>query len=221
MIILSIIMFFVGIISFIVSFILAGLKLETAAIIFLIPSLCSPLLSCLVFYRTTNKYPLNNLSEYHIENFEDLFVKENDVYVIKFIKENRVWVCANEAKKVKLNLGTYLFQKSYIISYVIRNVRFPLVSGIRPLKSFLENKFLIRERIDLKLVLINGKKKYEKLIIKKGISEYGYLAREITYSPFYLKGLTHNSLRILLKTTIEIDEEKYKNFNLKNKKLQN
>ena len=122
--IVSIILFVISFI-FLFIFIIMLIMMEPNTI-FILSMFLSPvsfLFGSVIFYKITNKYPLNNISEYYTKKFKKLLIKTEGIYVIRFIKKNGLWVCENNSQIIKLNLGKYLFQKSYLISYVVRNLR--------------------------------------------------------------------------------------------------
>ena len=65
--------------------------------------------------------------------------------------------------------------------------------------------------------MLDGDKKYEKMIVENGISKYGFLARRITFSPFYLSGLSHRTYQGIRNFKTYIDESVYKRFFVRGK----
>ena len=57
------------------------------------------------------------------------------------------------------------------------------------------------------------------MIVKNGISKYGFMAKHITFAPFYLSGLSNRHYQSIRKFKSYIDEQKYKHFYIKRKKL--
>jgi len=218
----SIILFFISFISSFLFIALLILNIHDAVLFFsMFSSIMSFLVGSIAFYKTANKYPLNDISEYHINNFKKLLIKAEDFYVIQIFKKDGLWVCENNSQSIKLNLGKYLFQKSYLISYVVRNLRYTLISNKLPWKHLFDNKFFIKKDLNVKLVLIDGEKKYEKFIVHNGMSKYGFIAKQITFSPFYSSSLSIKSCQYIQNSKFYIDEKRYKQFYVKNKqKLQ-
>ena len=180
-----------------------------SSILFLLLSfIISYLVGILLFYKTTNKYPLNDVSEYHVSNFKKMLIKNGDFFEIQFFKKDGFWLCVNNSQLIKLNLGKYLFQKSYLISFVVRNLRYPLISKKLPLKYLFVNKFFIKEDLKVKLILINGDKRVEKFIIINGMSRYGLIAKHITFSPFYQYALSNRTLQGINKSIPYIINER-------------
>lgn len=215
----SILLFFISFISLFLFVTLLFLNRHDA-VLFLSMSLSmmSILFGSIVFYKITNTYPLNDISEYHTNKFKKLLIKTEEFYVIRFFKKDGLWVCENNSETIKLNLGKYLFQKSYLISYVVRNIRYPLISDKLPLKCLFMNKYFIKDKFNIKLELIDGNKKFERIIVKNGVSKYGFIAKQITFSPFYLSALSNRHLQSIHKFKSYIDEKRYKHFYVKDKK---
>ena len=98
--------------------------------LFLFLYIISLLIGSILFYIKTNKYPLNDISDYSNLDFKKItanFIKNE----ITFVYEKGVWRCLND-ENILLDLRGYLFQKSYLISYVIRNFRYKRISKRKP-----------------------------------------------------------------------------------------
>ena len=216
--IVSIILFVISFISlFLFIIMLIIMEANTIFILSMFLSAMSFLFGSVIFYKITNKYPLNNISEYYTKKFKKLLIKTEGIYVIRFIKKNGLWVCENNSQIIKLNLGKYLFQKSFLISYVVRNLRYPLISNKLPLKCLFANKYFIKKQLHVKLELIDGDKKSEKIIVNNGVSRYGFIAKLITFSPFYLSAFSNRHYNVTRNFKTYVDEKKYKQFYVKNK----
>ena len=185
---------FLFISGFISGFISVGLFVRTFDPVLLAPYppamwtffyfLLALLLGGILFYQITNKFPRNDLSEYYLpKDFKKLLVKNGEGRTIQFVKKNGVWICENNKYAVKLDLSGYLFQKSYLVSFVVRNLRFPVISRKLPYEKYLfRNKFLLDKRENITLIIIDGDKKSELPIVRNGISRYGFIAKHITES---------------------------------------
>lgn len=216
--IVSIILFVISFISlFLFIIMLIMMEANTIFILSMFLSAMSFLFGSVIFYKITNKYPLNNISEYYTKKFKKLLIKTEGIYVIRFIKKNGLWVCENNSQIIKLNLGKYLFQKSFLISYVVRNLRYPLISNKLPLKCLFANKYFIKKPLHVKLELLDGDKKSEKIIVNNGVSRYGFIAKRITFSPFYLSAFSNRHYNTIRNHKSYFDERRYKQFYVKNK----
>lgn len=185
---------------------------DVSNVVWLFVAIMSYLVGYIVFHKYTNKYPLNDISEYYTNDFKRLLVKKDSCLEIQFVKRDNAWFCENGSLSVKLDLSGYAYQKSYLISYVIRNLRYRLISTKRPLKYLFADKFFIKPALNVKLQMLDGDKKYEKMIVINGVSKYGFLARRITFSPFYLSGLSNRTYQGIRNFKTYIDESVYKSF---------
>lgn len=211
-----VILFFASLLSLIISIAKLILnKLDAVLLSLIFFSMISYLISIIGFYRNTNKYPLNDLSEYYINKFKRLLIKKEDCYIIQFSKIDGIWICKNDSELIRLDLRGYLFQKKYLISFVIRNLRYSLISNKLPFKYLFKNKFFIGKKINVKLEMVDRNKKNDKMIVKNGISKYGFIAKNITFSPFYLFSFSNRSYQSIKKFISYIDEKKYKQFFVK------
>ena len=204
-------LFLISIVLFI-TFIWGIANMDYLSPVWLLTSMISWLVGEIIFYKHTNKYPLNDISEYYTKSFKKLLIKKDNCFEIQFVKKNNIWVCENDSLLIKLNLNGYAFEKSYLISYVIRNLRYPLISRKRPFKCLFTNKFFIKKKLNIKLRIIDGDKVTEKIIVKNGVSKYGFIAKQITFSPFYLSALSNRHLQYIYKLKSYIDEKQYKYF---------
>lgn len=213
-------LYLISLVSFITFIILSIVTfMDVSSLIWLFSSMISFLIGYIVFHRHTNNYPRNDLSDYYIRNFKKILSKKDNYFEIKFVKNNNNWICENNSQLVKLDLNGYAFEKSYLISYVIRNLRYPLISNKQPFKYLFVNRFFIKENMNVKLIIINGNKRTEKMIVKNGISRYGFIAKHISFAPFYLSGLSNRHYQSIRNFKSYIDEQKYKHFYIKHKKL--
>lgn len=149
------------------------------------------LISMAFFQKYTKKYPRNPFEDFKVKNIKQ-YIKydcENN-YVIEFELKNGVWECENNNLKIKMDLKGYLFQKSFIIAYVIRQQRYKLTNGKRKV-SLLHKKEI--ELFDFKhrnlFVLFKYNNKSEKIqIVYNGVSRHTPFSRLITAAPRLLEG---------------------------------
>ena len=144
------------------------------------------LISMAFFQKYTKKYPRNPFEDFKVKNIKQ-YIKydcENN-YVIEFELKNGVWECENNNLKIKMDLKGYLFQKSFIIAYVIRQQRYKLTNGKRKVSLLRESKVSL---LDFKhrnlFVLLKYNNKNEKIqIVYNGVSKHTSLSRLITAAP--------------------------------------
>ena len=168
-----------------------------------------------IFYKITNKYPLNDISNYFVNNV-NLLCENNKVdknnKTITFTKTDGVWHCSKGNYSIKLNLKGYLFEKSYLISYVVRNLRYPIITNKQPLKYLFKQKYFIKENLNVNLILIDGEKTSVVQIVKNGVSQYKRLAKLVTEAPFHYSLLFARTGKELDNFTTIINEKTYKNY---------
>lgn len=209
----------VMLIAFLTSVVLCVLSVtnvvEVSFIPFLMLAIATFLVFAILFYKRANRFPLNDISEYDKFDWRKFLNNTDDNNIVLFEKIAGVWVCGNGEKKVTLDLTGYLFPKSYLISYVVRNLRYPLISKKLPLKYLFQNSFPIKKKIDIRLVVIDGHKRKEITIVKNGVTKYGFVSQQITLSAFYWHLFSNYSYQRIRHLKTYIDENEYKNFHKK------
>lgn len=110
----------------------------------------------IIFNKHTNKYPINRISEYYIEDLKKILRKNGNSFEIQFVKKDNNWICENNSLLVKLDLNGYAFEKAYLISYVIRNLRYPLISNKQPFKNGISKYGLIAKHISFAPFYLSG-----------------------------------------------------------------
>lgn len=216
---ICIILFFISCISLISFVFMLLLNIHNAFMYILIfLSMISFFGAIIVFYRNTNKYPKNNLSDYYTNQFTSLLNKKKGFYLIRFEKKDGIWTFESDSSLLKLNLDGYLFPHSYLISFVVRNLRYSYISDRLPFRNLFKNKFFLKAGLNVKLEIIDGNRKKEKMVVQNGISKYGFIAKNITFSPFYLFSLKNRGFHSLQNSKSYIDEKRYKQFYIKIRK---
>ena len=211
--ILVLVLFIASLISLILSLLSIFNLTGVHYIPFVMLSIVTLLFGIIAFYKKTSKFPKNDLSEYDKFDWKKFVTNVDGNNIIIFEKKDGIWVCDNGERAVKLDLSGYLFQRAYLVSYVIRNMRYPLISDKKPLKFLFANSFAIKNRnIEIKLVTIDGTNRKEKTIVKNGVSRYGFLPRQITLSVFHLHLYSNYSYQRIRRFKTYMDENRYKNF---------
>lgn len=213
-----ILIFFLFVAS-IVFFVLCVLSIFNIVGVHYIPlgfgSMMTFLLGHILFFKKTNKFPKNDISEYCKFDWKKYATNVNENNIICFEKQGDVWICDNGERKVVLDLTGYPFQRAYLISYVVRNMRYKFISQKLPLKHLFKYSFPIHKRIDIKLLLIDGNRRKEITVVKKGVTKYSFIARQITLSAFYYHLFSNESYQRIRHHKTYIDEKKYKSFHKK------
>ena len=86
------------------------------------------------FHRYTTKYPRNDILEFVDFDYKKAIKKESGMKLIVFVNDHGIWTCEYLNKIIRLDLRGYLFQKSYVRAFVIRNLRYKSISNKKPLK---------------------------------------------------------------------------------------
>ena len=182
------------------------------SILLFVISLILFLITITLFHKKTNKYPLNDIEKCDIlKDFCTKSSEDKNLKIITFKLENGYWICNSEGRTIKLDLSGYLFPQIYIKSFVIRNLRYKVISQKQPLNMLFKNKLFIKKDLNLNLVIISGNKVAEYNLVRNGISKYGLMCREITKSPFYHFFLSNRALNSLNRITF-IDENIYQKY---------
>ena len=119
---MSFLLISVFIVSFIVFFICVFMQLELLGAIIFSLWILSPLLFYILLAFHTKKYPKNSIEDYN--NFS--IYKSNSDITIFVSKENGYWLFICQNNQVKLALKGYLFQKTYILAYLNRQIKYSL-----------------------------------------------------------------------------------------------
>ena len=136
-----------------------------------------------ILAKASYKYPLNERSDYCVSNFEKFLAREGNTDFIYFTKKNGIWVCENETEAIRLDLTGYPFEEKYLVSYVVRNLRFLIMNRRKPCHDLLKNKYYV-ENAEVNLVLTDGERQRCIRVVKNYVSKYGFLAWLITRSPY-------------------------------------
>lgn len=192
----SLIMSFAVLVCFVIFIVLAcfdGFKFNEPishkwiiAIIFSIIWFISLLVFLGLFCSYNCYFPLNSLKEYLITfRLENVGTISNDKLIINIKQvEKGVFKTTNGKNTLLFNLKGYLFPKSYLISYFLRNFSYMQINKnkikLRKITSNLRLSFMdaysnVELNIDNKSFVIVKNKKIKQTIISSAI----------TYSPFY------------------------------------
>jgi hypothetical protein len=174
----------------------------------MLPGAVSALVGIIVLSKTTYKYPLNERSDYCVTNFEKFLVREGNTDFIYFTKKNGIWVCENETEAIRLDLTGYPFEENYLVSYVVRNLRFLVMNRRRPRKDIIKRKYYV-EYANVDLVITDGDRKRCIRVVKNYVSRYGFWGMLITQSPYYSLG--RNSAGRVMERIGTWNEDVYQN----------
>ena len=141
------------------------------------------------FNRYTMKYPRNDMLEFENFDYKKAIKKEDGMNLIIFVNDHGIWSCEYFNKIIRLDLRGYLFQKSYLRAFVIRNLRYASISNKKPLKYLFKKKLYSGYNYDIFLKTIS-KKTILKKIVCKGVSINTLISLMINKSRYYKSFIT-------------------------------
>lgn len=167
------------------------------------------------FFHHTNKYPLNNLTEYRISpSLNPFFYDENmKNYTIAFKENEGTWVSQNAKNPQVFDLKGYLFPEKYIEAFYVRHFQFREVNVRKiPLLYFVVGKIKIQTKnqfTNLSLIFQQGNKSRIKILVKDNVLKSDWIIRKINQSKFWVEVLFPHGTQFLL-TFREMSEEWYR-----------
>lgn len=176
---------------------------------FLIPLFISMVLYITIsfsFWHYTNKIlnrEKNNLMKLKIMKLR----KEKEEISLTFIKNNYIWTC-EEYSYLSLNLAGYLFPKSFIKAWLIRSVRYEIISEKLKIKTLLKKKLKLKNIKTLKVKFIDGANVKECFLVRDYISKNTPISRIITNSKYYAHFISMRQIHYFYKVE-RIDESIY------------
>ncbi len=185
--------FILFIVSFIGFFICVFMQLELLGAIIFSLWILSPLLFYILLAFHTKKYPKNSIEDYN--NFS--IYKSNSDITIFVSKENGNWLCKCQNNQVKLALKGYLFQKTYILAYLNRQIKYSLHH--LTIRQFFKCKLEVKKYGNIDIYVNFGRKR--KRILHNGILKQSILCQlisQIRYIKQYL----------FMKTAVSFSKEK-------------
>ena len=141
------------------------------------------------FNRYTMKYPRNDMLEFENFDYKKAIKKEDGMNLIIFVNDHGIWSCEYFNKIIRLDLRGYLFQKSYLRAFVIRNLRYASISNKKPLKYLFKKKLYSGYNYDIFLKTVS-KKTILKKIVCKGVSINTLISLMINKSRYYKSFIT-------------------------------
>ena len=190
---MSFLLISVFIVSFIVFFICVFMQLELLGAIIFSLWILSPLLFYILLAFHTKKYPKNSIEDYN--NFS--IYKSNSDITIFVSKENGYWLFICQNNQVKLALKGYLFQKTYILAYLNRQIKYSLHH--LTIRQFFKCKLEVKKYRNIDIYVNFGRKR--KRILHNGILKQSILCQLISQIRFIKQYL-------FMKTAISFSKEK-------------
>lgn len=161
----------------------------------------------ITFFKRTNTMLNKQKDKLLLLKINKIKIRENDMEVIEFEKKDGKWISKKD-ESIVLDLQGYLFQKSFIKAWIIRNIRYRVVSNRLQLIKLSAFKLRVSNTKDLKIRFIEGDKHREYLVVKNNVSKNTILTRSITKSKYHTDFLSAYSYRYQRRVK-EINEEIY------------
>lgn len=158
----------------------------------------------------TMKYPRNDMVEFENFDYKKAIKKEDGMNLIIFVNDHGIWSCEYSNKIIRLDLRGYLFKKSYLRAFVIRNLRYTSISNKKPLKYLFKKKFYSGYNYDIFLKTISKKSNVVKIVCK-GVSINTLLSLMINKSRYYKSFITARTAYRLENFIGPINEKIYMN----------
>lgn len=160
------------------------------------------------FYHRCRKYINLNKNIIKIKDF----IQTNDYNegIITFCSRDGIYSCLSDRTTISFNLKGFIFKKSFIRAFVIRQIRYKTVSNKMKISKLFSINLKCECKYD-KLYLVINNDSY--LIASNGISKNTFLSAEISKSKFaamYSSARTYFSSNIVREIDEKIYLEKYK-----------
>ena len=149
----------------------------TASIIFLIIFIC--------FSKHTNKVFAKQKENLLSINFKELYQKDKKTRLIEFEKKGNKWI-STKLPETEFDLGKYLFKKSFILAYIIRQVRYPTISKSLKVIKLFEKKLKVVRYENVIVRFIDGEKIKEYEVVKNYVSKNTTLSKSINRAKWYI-----------------------------------
>lgn len=188
-----ILLFILFIISFISFFVCIFMDLELLGVVMISLWIFTPVLFYILLSFHTKRYPKNGINNYNHFNIAN---SSQDITILVY-KENGYWICKCQENQVKMDLKGYLFQKSYILAYINRQIKYPLHQ--LTVRQFFKCKLNIKKYKDINIYVNFGKK--SKKILCNGVLKQSILCQLISQIRYIKKYL-------FMKTALSFSKEK-------------
>lgn len=124
-------------------------------------------------------------------NIYSAIIKDSKCNYINFKYVNGFFICESKnTSKVKLNLRGLIFKKTFIKSYVIRNLRYEIISSKLNFNKLFNKKIKIPTLNNLTLRIEMKNKFYTYEIVKNNISYLNLWCQIFTFSKYYKKAFS-------------------------------
>ena len=160
-----------------------------------------------VFYRYTNRITNRLKDVLLLFSANSMAKKLSNEHIIIFEKKDGAWICQSDLPII-LDLNGYLFEKSFILAWIIRNLRYSTISDRQPLKRIYSFQCPIKRFKKVTVRFIDNGKPFDYVIVKNGVSCHTLLTRVITKARYCLD-LSGRYSATRFKDVESINEEQY------------
>ena len=159
---------------------------------------------CIIFWFAT-RICFKRLEESHFRLSKKIASMISGSQTIIFIIENGTWVCAMNNYRTSFDLRGFCFKKSFLTAFVIRAIRYPIISNKKPIHYL--SKLKLKGLSPRLIVKVRFNNKTETTIAKNGSSYFRLLSWAITKSKTPPSREYHTSKHFTFgQKVIQIDE---------------
>lgn len=156
------------------------------------------------FSKHTNKVFAKQKENLLSISFNKISEKSKQTRLVEFEKKGNKWI-STQLPETEFDLGKYLFKKSFILAYIIRQVRYPTISkSLKAIKLF-EKKLKVVRYENVIVRFIDGEKIKEYEVVKNYVSKNTTLSKSITKAKWYDHFLDNRS-STYIRRIIEMNE---------------
>lgn len=170
---------------FIVTVILSSLSIINIMLVFicLLLTLVLSLTLYIVFSQFTNLYPLNDLPDDYFDKIKTLYLKGKEGVINIYEQEIGIWRIDNQ---FYFDMRDFIFQKSYICSYFIRNIHYPIINKNKLRLKKLFGSLATEKYTNFNIIFHYKDKTKECVIVQNSKTKTTPLRSLLIRSAFYL-----------------------------------
>lgn len=166
------------------------------------------ILDYIFFSKHTNKYPLKISDELLKISFN---IKKNENLDIIVKKEQGLWIFNLNNMEFEMDLKGYIYPKSFIRSFIIRQLRYSYANKERSIKKLFKiNVYLSKYKSNNIVISYKlGDKIKSKTVLKQGMSKHTVLSQLISQTRFYKKYFFMKTISSFGETSERMSEKWY------------
>lgn len=137
---------------------------------------------------------------------------EREIEEITVCKKKNIWEMHIGGNTINFVFGHYLFQKSFIRAYVVRNLMYKHVDRKRELRNLMNYRFQSPNSNNVDIVFISEDKRKRIRVCNCGQIQNTILSRAITKSHFYKLYFSNVTYYAFMNQIVHINEKIYDSF---------